>query len=390
MKNLKFMTSHMAAAVTGLVIILIVLLLHNESLRKQSRIADGGDSAISERSVDRLSHYEEITQRRAQARKNSLTKIRRKWSEYLDQKDTADKKNIHKMKVDLSVETAEMLLAGIEMVSLLEFLDSKGAKSEARFVRLHVEKLFEAKDADLLVEPLFSAVSSDFSSVDDSSRLDLMRWSYLMGKIASFEHFERFKDGGIDAWPLGDFMHGWSISQANADPEGSFTMLVDFIQGGGKGSNQHQALEDVIRSFPADAEVNFQKLESILPIEKNTNEAETFENARRSILTEWAKSSPADAVNYIIDNPDRIPAEIITYVVSQAIKDLKLDGIEWVKQFPNGPYYDSAAVAVVQKLWTSSPDIAQEWALSINDESLRKTQIENIATMRTRMKRRER
>lgn len=75
--------------------------------------------------------------------------------------------------------------------------------------------------------------------------------------------------------------------------------------------------------------------------------------------------------------------------VAQAIKDLDYDGIEWVRDFPEGVYYDRAAVAVVQKLWGSHPEEAREWARSIGDEKIRATQLIDIETIQRRETRRE-
>jgi|GEM_PF-3404369 len=345
----------------------------------------GGDFSRSDRSITNLSGSNQIDHHgQGQARSVALTEMKQKWANFWDKKGTVDNKKLHAIKVELSVESAERLLTGLEMIELLKFLDFHEAKSEARFVRLQVEKLFETEEPDVLLSPLLKAISLNFSKIDGPYQLDLMKWSYLMGKNATLEGFERFKDEEIDPWPLGDFMHGWATSKALDDPEGSFSMLVDFIEEGGKGSKQDQALEDVIRSFPTNEEIDFDKLESSLPIGGNANSAKAYENARRAILVEWANKDPADAVNHIIDNSDRIPVQMVTYVVEQAIKDMKFDGIEWVKEFPPGPHYDAAATAVVQTLWGSHPDVAKEWAMSIGDESLRQDQLENIQTIQRR------
>ena len=72
---------------------------------------------------------------------------------------------------------------------------------------------------------------------------------------------------------------------------------------------------------------------------------------------------------------------MVTDVVRQAITDLNPEAIEWVRDFPEGVYYDMAAVAVVQKFWDSHPTEAREWARSIGDEEIRETQLRNIESM---------
>lgn len=65
-------------------------------------------------------------------------------------------------------------------------------------------------------------------------------------------------------------------------------------------------------------------------------DAEVYQEVPRGLLTEWVEIEPANAVNFIIDHPERVPSDLATCFVVQAIMDLHHEGIEWMKDFPEG------------------------------------------------------
>jgi hypothetical protein len=229
------------------------------------------------------------------------------------------------------------VLTSRQALALLLFLDSEGAENEAYFLRKNIKDLFLTDEIDNLVDPLLEAISETFHKTEDQYESDMMEWSFLMGQHGSDDAAEKFMVVVSDPWPLGDFLHARYVSKANTDPLGSYTSLVEFLEGGGKGAKQGLALQNLIRAFPEDRDFDYEALELILPAGVKGPDAEVYERAHRELLTKWAEKDPSAAVNFIIDHPQRIPAKMVTFVVRQTIKDLNNEGIEWVKEFrPSG------------------------------------------------------
>lgn len=315
----------------------------------------------------------------------ALEELRARWEEYFDLKKSGeDKRKLHKLKIALAYDSALQLQASEQMIQLLMFLEGMNALSEANTVRWRIATILETADPDSVVDPLVNLISERFSSLGDHSK-DVLEWCYLLGERGSDTAYERFLAGVEEKWCKGDFQYGWHKAKAKSNPVGAFTAVVDLMKSGSKGSRQDQALQRVVENFPEGEKIDYEMLESYLPGQGD----EAYDKARSTILTSWAEAAPADAVNYAIEHPERVPLRDVTYIVAQAIKDLGFDGIEWVNGFPEGPYYDRAAVAVVQRLWFSDLEVATRWANSIGDEALRRDQLRNIETMRERSRRRE-
>lgn len=279
----------------------------------------------------------------------------------------------------LSKETAETLLTSVQMIDLLTYLDKNKIKDGARWVRRKTEDIFKSENSDTIFKSLLNTISNHAHEVKEGPyKIEFLGWSYLMGQAARPEQFDVFLGQIEDEWHRGDFVYGWAVKNGKDDPEATFSMLVDFIKDGGKGARQDQSLEDLVESFPAGAELDFEKLEASLPPPSSAPESRSFENARRALLMEWANSEPAEAVNHIIGNPERISPVVVNYIVGEAINANRLgfDGIEWVNQFPPGPYYDQAAAAVVRRLERFHPEEARQWAASIGNAELRERQFE--------------
>lgn len=357
----------------------------------------GKGNAHAERSVEPSGGPQtKVEARKANDRKakeddrdRALVDLKKKWAEYFVlAKKGGDKKELGRMKWELAKESASRLLTSRQALDLLAFLDDNQAGSEAGMVRRRIEDLFESGRTDELVGPMVEAITQTYDHVEGQYRSDMLGWSFLLGENGSDEDAKLFKESVDGPWPLGDFLHGWNMARAGDDPVGSYTSMVEFLKSGGKGARQGQALENVIRAFPEAGEFDYEALESMLPTGVRGPDAEVYRKARRGILVRWATEEPANAVNYIIEHPERVSADLVTDVVRQAIANLNHDGIEWVRDFPEGVYYDRAAVAVVQKLWDSHPEEAREWARSIGDEQLRATQLRNIESMQRRGTRR--
>lgn len=340
---------------------------------------DRGTALLREDNDEQGPRYRMITETE---RDQALVELKAKWNRYFELKDSGgDKSELHRMKVELAEESAFRLLASRQVLALLLFLDEKNSRPEGTILRRKLRELFESDRVDELTEPLLEAITKSYDQLDSKYRSDAMGWSFLLGKHGPEEAAVKFQEQVDNPWPLGDFLHGWYLSRAEEDPQGSYAAMVEFLKNGGKGKGQGGSLENIVKAFPEDREYDYEALESILPIVERGPDAEVYKKARRGLLTKWAEDEPAEAANYIIANPERVPADLVTPVVRQAIKDLRFDGIEWVKEFPEGVYYDMAAVAVVEKLWDTHPAEAREWAGSIGDEKVRETQLRRIEAM---------
>jgi hypothetical protein len=130
----------------------------------------------------------------------------------------------------------------------------------------------------------------------------------------------------------------------------------------------YDELPEIIKQFPADAD--FAAIEQVMPLSGNVR-SPSLDYARSLLFQQWGKSDPAGAANYVVSNSDRVGSEVMANVVQNFSLEHPAEAIQWIQEFPQGPYFDSAASMVILQIAQDYPDTARELAELIVDETTR-------------------
>ena len=137
-----------------------------------------------------------------------------------------------------------------------------------------------------------------------------------------------------------------------------------------------QVLRLLIDNIPPEA--NFAQIESLLPPLNSETSSHEIEKGRLRLLVKWARSDPAAAANFVMENPERADANAIRQITHAVLETNYHGGLEWIEYFPAGPYLDAAARAAVMRTYRSSPEVAQRYASMIENEKLREQSMKEI------------
>ena len=132
--------------------------------------------------------------------------------------------------------------------------------------------------------------------------------------------------------------------------------------------SRRSCLKSQMEQLPANAD--FKALESLLPaVDVNKNEDPV--NVSRSVLFEkWAAADPAGAANHIIENPSRFNPRLSHPIADVVLRNDPAVGWDWAQEFPDGPYFDTAASIAIDYMREFHPDQAKRLAEMIGDPQM--------------------
>jgi hypothetical protein len=111
-------------------------------------------------------------------------------------------------------------------------------------------------------------------------------------------------------------------------------------------------------------DVNFGKFERMLPA------AEPLKNVRYPLFQKWAGVDPVAAANYLINVRDRLYPSLAGAIVNGSSFRNRSEIIDFVSRFPEGPYFDTAAVHASMSYTQGGAEIF-ELVRKIQDPELR-------------------
>ena len=137
-----------------------------------------------------------------------------------------------------------------------------------------------------------------------------------------------------------------------------------------------QSLCDQIAKLPSDSD--FQEIERLFPVESEENRSahSPIWRGYGVLFTRWAREDPAAAANYVMANSERVGADKITVIAATVARGDPLAALDWVQNFPDGAYFDQAALGVIGYIKDAHLKEALELASLISDPKLREKAIE--------------
>ena len=309
-------------------------------------------------------------------RKKELERLKVKWMalaakhEYSYEESTA-----------LGVESAKLLLCSKEAVKLMEFLEQHEISSNSIAYAVGIIlKSPEAADArSLLVE------------LPDKPGGQREDWSDDAGCGCPKEEFEKFYAALKCKRCAQEALFGQNQALIRTDPAAAIKSTLEALESNEPSMYSSYGLRRLFeRDLPAG--MDFEALEKLLPNRTENpavpedqllyHPADWLVDGRQILFEKWAKTdaaAAAKAANYVLENPNRCPPALvrtITLGLASISHDVRTNDpayvLEWVNQFPEGPYLDQAADAAAGWMGIPYPDEAKQLIARISDPEMRK------------------
>jgi hypothetical protein len=215
----------------------------------------------------------------------------------------------------------------------------------------------------------------------------LAAWSKAAGRSCSPETLEELRGGLKGEEFAQEALFGYYLARMQTDPEGALLGTLEALKSGVHSRSQEQSICMLFREQLPD-DVNFVQLEQLLPKgDGRENESPgnrgPLEWGRDELFSKWAERDPAGAANHVMENPERLNANLIGPIVSSYYHKDPTGTAIWVSQFPAGPYYDLAASTAVIHTRSTSPAETEELILKIGDPKLREEAVRILKTPST-------
>ena len=201
------------------------------------------------------------------------------------------------------------------------------------------------------------------------------RWCLYAGQGCSASEFASYAGELTDKSLRGHLEFGRNLSLVESNPVSAVSSMVSYLIDSALREHALSILPDVINKLPMDS--NFAELERLLPT-KGRNSCDLGLSVEH-LLVRWGEADPAAAANYVAQNPERISPSMMSSVLQCFSEAHPVEALDWVLDFPRGPYFDAAAATVVAQLGDQYPDTAKELLEQIVDPEVRKRATEDLA-----------
>lgn len=284
-------------------------------------------------------------------RKKELARLKERWLEVGLRNEKVLEQNV------LAQESANLLMCSREMLELVAFLEFHEMHYAVAVTYSAVEALFNtaraAEARKLLVDLPETAKFSGERSYASGGFLHRNRWSFAAGKTCPDGEFEAFRAALNSESSAQEALYGRNVTLMATDPQAAFdSSLQTFMSGIPSASGRN----GVIKLFDVEsaATLDFARCEERIPPNGLSEkkgvyivEEDAFTAIRRNLFRAWTKVAPAAAANHVLAHPDRLPPELMKEIVGAFGQSFanRVEVIEWVSGFPEGPYFDAAASA---------------------------------------------
>lgn len=262
----------------------------------------------------------------------------------------------------LAMKTVETLGISDDLVALIQHLEGR----EPAIVGQAFSRLLRSQYLSLL-RPASEEVCQKLVGMSPDSHLR-NSWIFEAARFCDEEQLAAFMGDpkGAQAAIFGD-----GDRTVETDPETALTAVAAEVSKGRLTAEASSILRDLAKRVPTDAD--FAAIESGLP---PYSAHVTIQMGRKELLTRWASVDPAAAVNHVMDNPERIDPGSISKMMEPFLSQDLPGAIEWLQDFPPGPYLDAALVAGVDAISHKYPVEARELAAKIENRELREKMLE--------------
>ena len=169
-------------------------------------------------------------------------------------------------------------------------------------------------------------------------------------------------------------LYGRNLRLAKTDPYTALASAVEQLQEPDPAVRQSY-LSMITSPLAPEAGVDFERLERLLP-ERDTS------TGRSDLFRQWGLKDAAEAAEYVMDHPERISPTVMEQIANSILSRYGYQkSLDWVQQFPGGPYFDNAAVGVIGPLMDMHPDQARELAAQISHPKIRAKQFATITSI---------
>ncbi|MGJ8644180.1 MAG: hypothetical protein ACSHX9_12295 [Luteolibacter sp.] len=195
-----------------------------------------------------------------------------------------------------------------------------------------------------------------------------------VGEVCSQEEYDKLVRLSSAPSVIADLELGSNLSLVGSDPVAAVASTLAYYRE--RKSGALTILDQLFQRLPP--ETDFAAVDALLPPSQREKDTPHWQHA--SLISAWGRADPSAAANYIVDNSDQFPPEMMVYVVAPYARDHTKNAIIWVQEFPPGPYFDAAVSAVVDQIGDTRFDKARELAARIGDPEIRNNSLRMIDT----------
>jgi len=292
---------------------------------------------------------------------------------WLETNNSDDPESVAK-KTQLSKESAELLLCSEEAVELIRFLREHKLRND---LLSDVAKVFnspraaEARTLLVGLPELVEITGQRSYHGGDAACRDF--WSKAAGMTCPDGEFETFRGASKCESCAKEALYGRNLALMRKNPEAAFTSTLQAYQHGVPSLSGSEGLKEL---FMVDAplDVDFESFERRLPAD------EPLPGVRYPLFRKWAEIDPVGAANHLISV--RLDPSLAGAIVHGCSLKKRTEIIALVSQFPEGPYFDHAAVSAAAPA-AGQPGIL-ELIQKIQDPKLREDALEALERARSR------
>ena len=283
---------------------------------------------------------------------------------------------------ELAKESIEILMCSNETLKLIKFLEADGMTVGVSLVNDQVSLLFRsprAAEARAMLVELHEKLEPLTLSYREI-------WSYDAGRGCSEGELDSFRSALGDKACALNALLGRNLELASSDPQKAIASTLKALAEGISSSMVIVGFQDQIRKLPSDAK--FEEIKQSFPVEKGYDElpVSPIHEGRDQLFEQWAMSDPAAASNYVMAHPERMGPETITTIAETVMSSDPLVGLEWVQNFPDGPYFDAAAYGAIPHISDNYLNESLKLASQIENQKLRQLSIELLQAKQRRRK----
>lgn len=263
---------------------------------------------------------------------------------------------------------------GADLQQIIDFTESRKLTSAKLTIELRIGALLRRPEASPNRAAMIQALNSSQFQAQAND------WCGSIGEGCDSKEFEQFTRELIDKNMVRHLTFGRNQTLVKTDPNTAISSSLGFIEGNGLSTiHVFSALPNIIQELPSEAD--FPHIEQILS-DAGTGHKEEMDSMISRLFTKWGEYDPASAANYALSAPDKFPPSLMRGIVSKFTVAHPAEALEWIQNFPVGPYFDEAAFTVISEIGFAYPDTAEELADLISDPKTKNESMKIIARLR--------
>jgi hypothetical protein len=311
---------------------------------------------------------------------NNLTHMKERWKAMapsMRQMGQVDPEDMLARK-QLARESVQRLLCGSETLELVKYIEELEIPFGGNYLDEAVAELMRSPRAAEARASLLSV--QDGPKIEAGNHLDgllfhLDSWCFEAGKGCSDEEFDQFFAAMKDEKSKFNAMLGRNLTMADTDAQQAVSSTLQILKDHDDLRTSDVSLSGQVKKLRPDSD--FKEIEKLFPVENAVNRTDysPIWSAYNEVFKKWAAKDPAEAANYVMDNPERTGDDKISIIAEVVARKDPVTALEWVQNFPEGPYFDKAASGIISSLNNSYPNEALDLAALIGDPKLREEAI---------------